>query len=530
MIRNLFVLICTLLLPFGAHTQAWSELGGVNGLAASARINTLCADAAGNIYAAGLFRNSLNNVYVAKWNGSSWSALGDGFPLNVVGDGINAVTVDGNGNVYAAGDFAGTGYPYVAKWDGTSWSELNYAAGVGKWYALCTDATDNIYAAGGLPAFVAQKNGSTLEELGPAGTFSNVVSALATDATGNLYAAGRFLMNIGWGYRYVAKWDGVSWTELGTGSNALSANGDIYTLATDAAGNVYAAGNFTNSNNKRYVAKWNGTSWSEVGTGNNALNANNTIYSILPDNAGNIYAAGNFATISNPLPHVVKWNGTSWSAVGSGNPFNSAIASLTKDPAGNIYAAGWFTNADDNMYVAKYGYAGVNSVDVGTQGNVPPVISINEGTLQLVASVLPATAGQSVVWSVSYGAAISTAGLVTAQQNGDVWAKATSVQDPSKADSIKITISNQGVSGIDAMATGIGFRIYPSPVISSLYVSVEKATAAKVYLYDITGILHYSGNMKGNNLEIDMRSLAAGVYIIEYNNGSAVVKNKFTKQ
>src|ERR1041384_5169419 len=56
--------------------QSWSELGGLNGLAANAFINSVCSDASGNIYAAGYFTNSSGNWYVAKYNGSAWSELG----------------------------------------------------------------------------------------------------------------------------------------------------------------------------------------------------------------------------------------------------------------------------------------------------------------------------------------------------------------------------------------------------------------------------------------------------------------------
>ncbi len=67
-----------------------------------------------------------------------------------------------------------------------------------------------------------------------------------------------------------------SWSELGTGVNALNANGPFLSIVTDGSNNIYAAGYFTDNNGKQYVAKWNGTMWSELGTGSNALNANQT--------------------------------------------------------------------------------------------------------------------------------------------------------------------------------------------------------------------------------------------------------------
>lgn len=90
----------------------------------------------------------------------------------------------------------------------------------------------------------------------------------------------------------------------------------------------------------------------------------------------------------------------------------------------------------------------VTNVAVATQAGVPAMITTNGGTLQMMATVLPATAPQTVTWSIVPGtgtATISAAGLVTAQTNGTVWAKAVSTADISKKDSMQITLSNQVV-------------------------------------------------------------------------------------
>src|SRR6185436_11392597 len=71
---------------------------------------------------------------VAKWNGSSWSALGSGIG-NVPGQNteVNALAVSGNdlyvgGRFTAAGGLAATN---VAKWNGSSWSALGSGIGGG---------------------------------------------------------------------------------------------------------------------------------------------------------------------------------------------------------------------------------------------------------------------------------------------------------------------------------------------------------------------------------------------------------------
>jgi hypothetical protein len=103
----------------------------------------------------------------------------------------------------------------------------------------------------------------------------------------------------------------------------------------------------------------------------------------------------------------------------------------------------------DDAYWEPIAPTPVQSIDVTTQNNVPAVITSNTGTLQTIATILPAAANQNVSWSIVNGtgsATISPSGLVTAQGNGTVWAKAVSVEDSNVKDSLEITISGQLVS------------------------------------------------------------------------------------
>ncbi len=133
-----------------------------------------------------------------------------------------------------------------------------------------------------------------------------------------------------------------SWSILGSGTNALKANGEIIALATDTAGNVYTAGIFRNNTGFAYVAKWNGTTWSEL-------------ESLTSDPSGNIYAGGGDYTGTSGF--LAKWNGSTWTNINSSfhSPYD-VFRTIASDVIGNVYAAVHDTSAAniDQMYVVKW--------------------------------------------------------------------------------------------------------------------------------------------------------------------------------
>jgi Secretion system C-terminal sorting domain len=202
------------------------------------------------------------------------------------------------------------------------------------------------------------------------GTGSNALNAdsyifsITTDPAGNVYAAGWF--SNAFGKPYVAKWDGTSWSELGTGTNSLNASGPIYSITSDAAGNIYAAGSIRSTTGFIYVAKWNGTTWTELGTGANALNADGKINVVTTDAAGNIYAA--VCTTVNTNSYVAKWNGSAWSVLGSmTNGLYRDIITMIIDATGSVLVAGRLQNANGKYYVAKW--SGTSWQELGTGVN-----------------------------------------------------------------------------------------------------------------------------------------------------------------
>ncbi|MEM9243028.1 MAG: hypothetical protein AAGA27_03085 [Pseudomonadota bacterium] len=302
--------------------STWSALGdGINGL-----VTALTTDSNDMLYAGGQFTtaggNNVNNI--AKWDGSSWDLLGLG--VEDIGEGVLALTTGSRDVVYAGGQFTtagGSSASNIAKWDGSSWSPLGN--GVNNFIiALTTDSNDNVYAGGefttadGAPAFrVAKWDGSTWSALGDG--MNRSVSALITGSNDVLYAGGGFTTADGAPAFRVAKWDGVNWSPLGDGMND-----SVTTLTADSHDDVYAGGFFTTAggNSANYVARWDGSSWSPLGDGTNTF-----VFALTADGNNDIYAGGEFTTAGGvSARHVAKWDGSTWSALGTGVENSNGIS------------------------------------------------------------------------------------------------------------------------------------------------------------------------------------------------------------
>lgn len=178
----------------------------------------------------------------------------------------------------------------------------------------------------------------------------------------------------------------------------------------------------------------------------------------------------------------------------------------------------------------------IDSVVVATQGGVPAEISTPLGTLQLEATVYPLPVNQSVIWSiipVSGGATISAGGLVTAQSDGTVWAKAVSVEDNTKADSILITITNQGLGITDVTLSD--FTIYPNPTsdIVILKSGIEHSDL-QLTVSDLTGKVIFRDNLISNELnegyQIKLDNNSSGVYILQLTNNEINIQRQIIKK
>ncbi len=274
---------------------------------------------------------------------------------------------DGSGPaLYVGGAFGTAGpahIPFLARWNGSEFSAVG--SGVSSIVtSLCTFddgsgpalyAGGNFFTAGGIPArCIARWNGAAWSALGSGigNTNADVVWALEPfdDGTGPaLYAAGSFAVAGGRPARNIARWNGKLWSAVDNGTDDV-----IYRLKSFADTNgafLYAAGRFFSAGviDARALARWNGKAWSAVGSGLTFPTEDGcTGMGIFDDGVGaSLYVSGAFIAAGGvPTQHIARWNGSTWSAVGGG--LDGVAWDLTgfDDGSGTaLYAGGFFSGA-----------------------------------------------------------------------------------------------------------------------------------------------------------------------------------------
>lgn len=297
-----------------------------------------------DLYAAGFFTTAGGNPAsrIAKWDGTAWSAVGSTgsfFPPSSL-------------TVYNSELYAGYYTNMIYKWNGTSWATLT-AGGALPVHSMIVHNSE-LWVGGDNQ--INRYNGTSWATPIALGSGGAHVSAFAI-FNGELYAAGNFATIGGVSASSIAKWNGTTWTALGTGISGVG----IVKVSTMTVYNneLYIGGSFTTAGgvSTTNIAKWDGTAWSAVGAGGGL----NLPVSALQVHNGNLYIGGsfNYAPPYN-VQNMAIWNGTAWLPFGPGT--DATVRALTEFN-GQLIAGGSFVNANNSP---------VNNIAAFTQCTVPP--------------------------------------------------------------------------------------------------------------------------------------------------------------
>lgn len=263
----------------------WQPVGpGVNAAPMSLAVYN------GEIIGGGSFAGAGGPHAIARWSGSTWAPLGPGVTFSVTCLALH------NGDLIAAGSSSGSP---IARWDGTSWHALGTNGPTGTVNALGVYNGDLI--AGGqfsLPAAgwvnVARWDGTSWSPLGSG--VNNAVTAFAL-FNGELVAGGWFTQAGGASSPVLARWNGASWLPFpapvsGIVSALIVYGGDLvaYGVAFPANGGVIGIGRF------------DGTTWHVMGSGTSPVGAF-AVY------GGALIAGGSFTSAGGiPSAYVARWS------------------------------------------------------------------------------------------------------------------------------------------------------------------------------------------------------------------------------
>lgn len=338
-------------------------------------------------------------LLVAPWvpaqGTCSWSSLGGGLSLGSATNpppvGAMATFDDGTGPALYVGGFftmaGGVPANGIAKWDGTSWTPLG--AGV-------------------------------------AGLSINTVAALAVwdDGTGPaLYVGGSFSMAGGTPANNIAKWDGSSWSSLGTGVVGVGSANDVAAMEAfdDGTGPaLYVGGTFGAAGGVAavHIAKWDGTSWSPLSSGMSGLFASVRDLAVFDDGGGPaLYAGGAFSTAGGvSTQSIARWDGSSWSSVGGGlaGGLPDSVLALTVWDAGggpDLYAGGLFPTVGgvSANNIASWDGASWSQLGSGVGGPVQDMAVFDDGT------------GPALHATGNFGLAGATTASLIAKWDGSTW-------------------------------------------------------------------------------------------------------------
>lgn len=286
------------------HT--WSDVGGGVGVDAFPfdAVHSMVThdDGSGNsLYVAGAFltAGSVQAYNIARWDGTSWSALGDGL-INRVR--VLAVFDDGSGEgpcLYAGGEFSAAGdvggsglrpetivtarradpLRHIARWNGSEWSALG--EGTNGFYVLSLAVYDDQLGAG--PA---------------------------------LYVGGYFSMAGSEIVNHIAKWDGEAWSSLRGGAPGLSQISALSVISLKPGGppSLLVGGHFTQIGGvqAKSVALWDGVAWSQMPPGINEIGRYVSALAVHDDDTGagpTVFAGGNFLNAPGGDSYLAKWQG-----------------------------------------------------------------------------------------------------------------------------------------------------------------------------------------------------------------------------
>jgi hypothetical protein len=464
--KNLIIII-SLFISFPIVAQNWAAIGKFNN-----SIQTITHDSVLNeLFIGGYFSTYSNDtmVGVARWNGSNMTTFGCGIEWNCD--------------------------PSIFVW----WTQPVYE--IISFHNIIF-ATGSFDLAGGLQVNgIAKWDGTNWNNIG-----SGLKNRDGSMGVGNgfkiidneLYVFGIFDSISGKACNSFAKFDGISWSEVHNFPVFSSLAGDmnwIYDIA-EFNNELYVCGNFDNYPlmTISYITKWDGSNWVNVGNGINGgiIDARKMVVY-----KNELVVAGRFSKIVNPTnpgENIGKWDGTQWSELGSGT--DDIILDM-KVRDNDLYICGNFSHAGGipAYQFAKWDGAKWCGFNTYNNGGINSFDFLND--------------------TLYVGGGFSNI-------NGD------SAWNIAKWIGGNFVDTCSSTTGIEENGNQLhSITIYPNPATNTLYIDSHTSIETSE-VYNISGKLLLTKQLNSN--QIDISSLAKGLYFIKLTTEEGSVVRKFVKE
>lgn len=314
---------------------------------------------------------------VGRWDGVAWRPLGtglsrSGFSYSVA---MRAVAIMPTGDVIVAGDFntaGGVAAGGVARWDGTSWAalgtgatEFNYAVYPNRTRLLprpdgeLLAAGNFVRLAGSAVNGAARWTGTEWVRLGTGIPGAQVaVRDGVLMSNGDLIVTGVGFFGTWQSSQRFARWNGTEWQPLAGGAGGMTSPEQLFPL--DGGGLLAVQPPVSGGSSLAFLNRWRDGAWTEIGRFSGQLRGGVTsVLTIQRLNSGELFIGGNFTQVNGmPARGMVLYDGMRFKPVEIG--MSASCRSLLSLSNGEIIATGMFETVDGQWVGGAVRGDGVN--------------------------------------------------------------------------------------------------------------------------------------------------------------------------
>ncbi len=185
----------------------------------------------------------------------------------------------------------------------------------------------------------------------PAGATSSRLNSVDCISTTSCVTVGSYVDSGGTTHSLALKWNGTTWSSASVPEPSGAKGSHLAAIDCLSSADCRAVGTYTDSGGveKTLALSWNGTTWSIVSSPNISGAQANSLKGIACHEASYCIAVGSHVNSSGVTVNLsLKWNGTAWSLISTGNPSGYTYSTLVdvyciaKNPC---LAVGHYTNS-----------------------------------------------------------------------------------------------------------------------------------------------------------------------------------------